>query len=105
MNRQKLTYSFVATGSTTAIEFDNLDPPSDNSDGLDNVDSEEGRTARVYRFHVTAPVDAPGNVPLTFNLGGTAGGQTLVYCCRELKVATRRGALADFIPLAATRIV
>ncbi|MGA2591153.1 MAG: DUF642 domain-containing protein [Bryobacteraceae bacterium] len=45
MNWQKFTYAFIATGSTTAIEFDNLDPTTDNSNGLDNVDLEEGGSA------------------------------------------------------------
>jgi uncharacterized protein (TIGR03437 family) len=45
LNWQNFTYSFIATSSTTAIEFDNLDPITDNSNGLDNVDLEEGGTA------------------------------------------------------------
>jgi Protein of unknown function (DUF642)/PEP-CTERM motif len=37
---EQFTTPFMATGSTTTIEFDNLDPSSDNSNGLDNVDLE-----------------------------------------------------------------
>ncbi len=37
---QLFTYNFTATGASTSIEFDNLDPLSDNSNGLDNVDLE-----------------------------------------------------------------
>jgi hypothetical protein len=37
---EQFTIPFMATGSTTTIEFDNLDPSSDNSNGLDNVDLE-----------------------------------------------------------------
>ena len=36
------TYDFTATGSSTTIGFTNLDPGSDNSNGLDNVDLELG---------------------------------------------------------------
>jgi hypothetical protein len=35
---RQFTYNFTATGASTSIEFDNLDPLSDNSNGLDNVD-------------------------------------------------------------------
>jgi hypothetical protein len=34
---QQFTDTFVATTSTTAISFENLDPPNDNSNGLDNA--------------------------------------------------------------------
>lgn len=39
---QQFFYVFVAAGDTTTIEFDNLDPRSDNANGLDDVDLEEG---------------------------------------------------------------
>lgn len=42
---QQFFYSFIATSDTTTIEFDNLDPTNDNTNGLDNVDLEEGGTA------------------------------------------------------------
>jgi uncharacterized protein (TIGR03437 family) len=45
MNWQQFTYSFIATQSSTTIEFDNLDPAADNSNALDNVDLEEGGSA------------------------------------------------------------
>lgn len=40
LNWQQFTYNFMATGTSTSIEFDNLDPSGDNSNGLDNVDLE-----------------------------------------------------------------
>ncbi len=40
LNWQQFTYNFTATGTSTNIEFDNLDPSTDNSNGLDNVDLE-----------------------------------------------------------------
>lgn len=36
-NWQQFTYDFTAAGASTAIEFDNLDPFPDNSNGLDAV--------------------------------------------------------------------
>ena len=38
LNWQQFTYSFMATGASTTIGFVNLDPGSDNSNGLDLVD-------------------------------------------------------------------
>lgn len=40
LNWEQFTISFMATGPATTIEFDNLDPITDNSNGLDNVDLE-----------------------------------------------------------------
>ena len=37
---EQFTTPFMATGATTTIAFDNLDPSTDNSNGLDNVDLE-----------------------------------------------------------------
>jgi hypothetical protein len=37
LNWEQFTDIFVATGSSTLISFTNLDPPADNSNGLDNV--------------------------------------------------------------------
>jgi hypothetical protein len=37
LNWEQFTHSFVATGTSTILEFDNADPASDNSNGLDNV--------------------------------------------------------------------
>jgi hypothetical protein len=42
LNWQKFTYNFSAAGTSTTIEFVNLDPPGDNSNGLDLVDLELG---------------------------------------------------------------
>jgi hypothetical protein len=39
---EQFTYSFTATGASTTIGFANLDPASDNSNGLDMVDLEVG---------------------------------------------------------------
>ena len=41
---EKFTVPFTATGTSTTIEFDNLDPITDNSNGLDNVDLEVAGT-------------------------------------------------------------
>jgi len=45
LNWQQFTETFTAAGTSTAIEFDNDDPASDNSNGLDNVDLEVAPTA------------------------------------------------------------
>lgn len=37
---EQFTIPFTAAGSMTTFEFDNLDPVTDNSNGLDNVDLE-----------------------------------------------------------------
>ena len=58
LNWQQFTYNFMATGTSTTIEFDNLDPSTDNSNGLDNVDLE------------LAPASVPE--PATFGLAGLA---------------------------------
>jgi len=44
---QQFALPFTATGATTTIEFDNLDPSNDNSNGLDNVDLELASTSPV----------------------------------------------------------
>jgi len=58
LNWEQFTYGFTATGASTTIGFINLDPPSDNSNGLDNVDLEVGTT--------TSPIPEPS----TFGLLG-----------------------------------
>ena len=73
-NWQKFTYAFIATQATTAIEFDNLDPTSDNANALDNVDLEEGGTALPLPVNLIsngdfeAPMVPDGGV-LNFNSG------------------------------------
>ncbi len=42
LNWEQFTYNFTASGASTLIEFDNADPASDNSNGLDLVDLEVG---------------------------------------------------------------
>jgi hypothetical protein len=44
LNWEQFSYDFTASGSSTTIGFINLDPSSDNSNGLDNVDIELGST-------------------------------------------------------------
>ncbi len=44
---EKFTYTFAGTGSSTTIEFDNRDPGNDNSNGLDLVNLEVGRSANA----------------------------------------------------------
>jgi len=44
---EQFTIPFTATSASTTIEFDNLDPTSDNSNGLDNVDLEVAGTSPV----------------------------------------------------------
>jgi Protein of unknown function (DUF642)/PEP-CTERM motif len=45
LNWQQFTYNFTASGASTVIGFVNLDPASDNSNGLDMVDLELGTSA------------------------------------------------------------
>jgi hypothetical protein len=77
MNWQKFSYSFIATSSTTAIEFDNLDPIDDDSNGLDNVDLEVGGTAAPLPVNLLTngdfeePVIDAGSV-LNVSTGSTA---------------------------------
>jgi hypothetical protein len=47
LNWEQFTYSFMATGASTTIGFVNLDPSSDNSNGLDLVDLEAGTASTV----------------------------------------------------------
>ena len=42
LNWEQFSYSFMASGASTTIGFVNLDPGSDNSNGLDGVDLELG---------------------------------------------------------------
>jgi hypothetical protein len=42
---EQFTFPFTATGTSTAIQFDNFDPLTDNSNGLDNVDLELASTS------------------------------------------------------------
>jgi hypothetical protein len=37
LNWEQFTDNFVATATSTLITFENLDPPNDNSNGLDNI--------------------------------------------------------------------
>jgi hypothetical protein len=37
LNWEQFTHTFVATGTSTALAFQNGDPPGDNSNGFDNV--------------------------------------------------------------------
>jgi uncharacterized protein (TIGR03437 family) len=100
MNWQKFTYSFVATSNTSVIEFDNLDPPSDNSNGLDNVDLEEGGTASpapvnlIVNGDFETPVVTNGSFQ-TFN-SGSAGitGWTVIGTAPNT-VAVVSGAYVD----------
>jgi hypothetical protein len=51
---EQFTDDFVATGASTTVAFENGDPPSDNSNGLDNV-------ALIDLGLVTTPVPEPGS--------------------------------------------
>jgi len=98
---QKFTYSFIATGSTTAIEFDNLDPLADNINGLDNVDLEPGGTASPLPANLMVNGDfempiVPTGVFTNFNSGSTAiPGWTVVGTVPGNTVAVISGALVD----------
>jgi uncharacterized protein (TIGR03437 family) len=77
VNWQKFSYSFIATGNSTAIEFDNLDPSDDNLNGLDNIDLEMGGTASPLPVNLitngdfeTPVVAVSGN--MNVNTGSTA---------------------------------
>jgi hypothetical protein len=37
LNWEQFTHTFVATGTSTTLGFQNADPPNDNSNGLDNI--------------------------------------------------------------------
>src|SRR5580704_2262961 len=67
---QKFSYSFIATSSTTIIEFDNLDPLGDGSNGLDNVDLEEGGTASPLPVNLL--VNGDFETPIVPDGGGTS---------------------------------
>jgi uncharacterized protein (TIGR03437 family) len=94
---QKFTYAFIATSSTTAIEFDNLDPTSDDSNGLDNVDLEEGGTAAPISVNLVtngdfeAPVIAAGS-DLNISTGSSALTGWAVIGTAPLTVALVSGA-------------
>jgi hypothetical protein len=47
LNWEQFTYGFTASGASTTIGFVNLDPSTDNSNGLDMVDLEVGAPATV----------------------------------------------------------
>jgi len=47
LNWQKFTFNFAAASVLTTIEFDNLDPSNDNSNGLDLVDLELGSASAI----------------------------------------------------------
>jgi hypothetical protein len=70
LNWQQFTYNFTASGTSTTIEFDNLDPSNDNSNGLDNVDLELGTS--------TVPE------PSTFGLVGLALA-AVAFCRRQTR--------------------
>jgi uncharacterized protein (TIGR03437 family) len=89
---QKFSYSFIATSSTTIIEFDNLDPLGDGCNGLDNVDLEEGGTASPLPVNLlangdfeTPVVPTGGGIPFNpsgpqmpgWTVVGTAGPNTV----------------------------
>jgi hypothetical protein len=37
LNWEQFTHTFVATGTSTTLGFQNADPSNDNSNGLDNI--------------------------------------------------------------------
>ena len=57
LNWEQFSYDFKASGSSTTLGFINLDPGSDNSNGLDNVDLELGTTG-------TSPAPEPSSLLL-----------------------------------------
>jgi uncharacterized protein (TIGR03437 family) len=73
---QQFTYSFIAARSSTTIEFDNLDPPTDNANALDNVDLEEGGAAAPLPTNLLVngdfetPAGADGNL-VNYSTGTT----------------------------------
>ena len=74
---QQFFYVFQASSDSTTIEFDNLDPTNDNSNGLDDVDLEEGGTASppptnlITNGDFEQPIIATGTYT-NFNQGSTA---------------------------------
>lgn len=64
LNWEQFTHTFVATGTSTTLAFQNADPPNDNSNGLDNV---------VLVDQGPAPVPAPligFGIPVFLAVGG-----------------------------------
>jgi len=98
---QKFAYSFIATSATTAIEFDNLDPTSDYSNALDNVDLEPGGTAAPAPTNLMVNGDfespiVPTGVYTSFNSGSTGiPGWTVTGTTASNTVAVVSGALVD----------
>jgi uncharacterized protein (TIGR03437 family) len=93
MNWQQFSATFIAVGNSTEIEFDNLDPPGDSSNGLDNVVLQQTASARQ------APVIGAGGVVSASAFGeftSVSPGSWMEIYGSNLAVDSRSWTAADF---------
>jgi len=94
MNWQKFSITFTAMGNSTEIEFDNLDPPTDSSNGLDNVTLQEAVSGPQ------PPTISDGGVVSASSFGeftSVSPGSWIEIYGSNLAVDTRSWLASDFI--------